>query len=166
MLTVIFCSLASQVKTQAQEDPYCYMVDGSGQQQNLNTLCGTDRNVNTNSNRNANTNGNTNGNPNIDSDKSRKALPFAQQGRKYMQAEQYQEAISMFTQAVNLYPDYAEAYMGRAYSKVLQGIKGDSVIEDFRNAENAYGRRRQPDMVDNISRLIQQYRREKLGIVE
>ncbi|MGC1392969.1 MAG: hypothetical protein WA828_01715 [Coleofasciculaceae cyanobacterium] len=130
------------------------MVDGFGRQQNLNYLCGSRRNVNTDNN------------PKVDNEKSRRALPFAQQGRKYMQAEQYQEAISTFTEAVNVYPDYAEAYMGRAYSKVLQGIKGDSVIEDFRNAENAYRRRGQPDMVANISRLIQQYRREKLGIVE
>lgn len=83
-----------------------------------------------------------------------------------MRAGQYQDAIAMFTQAVNKYPDFAEAYMGRAYSKVLQGIKGDSVIEDYRNAENAYRRRGQAEYAKNASEHIQRHRREKLGIVE
>jgi tetratricopeptide (TPR) repeat protein len=43
---------------------------------------------------------------------------MALQGRRYMQAKQYEDAIAIFTQAIEVYPDYAEAYMGRAYSKI------------------------------------------------
>lgn len=148
------CALASQIKTQAQEDPYCYMVDGSGRQQNLNSLCGSRRNVNTDNN------------PKVDHEKIKLLMPLVDKGREYMRAGQYQDAISMFTQAVNEYPDFAGAYMGRAYSKHMLRMNLDSVIEDFRNAANAYGRRGEADMVNNVSRLIQRYRREKLGIVE
>ena len=50
------------------------------------------------------------------------------------------------------------------YSHYALGTDGDTVIADFRNAEAAYRQRQQPEFADNISRLIQQYRREKLGL--
>ena len=142
--TIIFCSFPS-IKSSAQAEPVCYMIRKEGQLQKLDSICGA------------------HGKVNIDSTKLRLVAPMVRKGREYMRAGQYQEAISTFTQAVNEYPNYAEAYMGRAYTKILQGIKGDSVIKDFQNAENAYRRRGQLDNADNISRLIQQYRREKLG---
>ena len=51
-LIIFVHSFASQIKTQAQEDSYCYMINGSGRQQNLNSLCGSRRNVNIDKNAN------------------------------------------------------------------------------------------------------------------
>ena len=81
-----------------------------------------------------------------------------------MWEKKYQQASAVFTQAVDSYPDYAEAYVGRAYSNSVLDVKGDAVIADFRNAEEAYRRRGQPDRANNIAKLIKQYQREKLGI--
>jgi tetratricopeptide (TPR) repeat protein len=101
---------------------------------------------------------------NVDEEKLNLALPMALQGRRYMQAKQYEEAIAIFTQAIDVYPDYAEAYMGRAYSKISLDMQESSVLEDFQNAENAYRRRGQPNEADNIADLIQQWQREKRGM--
>jgi tetratricopeptide (TPR) repeat protein len=98
---------------------------------------------------------------NIDQEKLNVALPMAKQGRRSMQAGQYEEAIALFTQAIEVYPDYAEAYMGRAYTKHTLGMGESSVLEDFQNAENAYRRRRQTIEADNVADSSQQWQREK-----
>jgi hypothetical protein len=139
---------AFQVKSNPQGNLLCYTINSSGRVENLNSLCKPGKAVNTGNNREP------------DSAK----IAMVKQGRKLLWDKHYQEAVDVFTAAVNRYPNYAEAYMGRAYSNYSLGANGDTVITDLRNAEAAYRQRQQPEYADNISRLIQQYRREKLGL--
>jgi Flp pilus assembly protein TadD len=97
---------------------------------------------------------------NLDPDK----IAMVKQGKQLLWDKHYQEAVDVFTAAINRYPNYAEAYMGRAYSNYALGADGDTVIADFRNAEAAYRQRGQPEFADTTARSIQQYRREKLGL--
>ncbi|NJL38553.1 MAG: hypothetical protein HC840_01450 [Leptolyngbyaceae cyanobacterium RM2_2_4] len=123
----------------------------------------------------------------IDEEALKSATAMIQQGRQYMQAGslastvrsrslskdapeispesavQYQQAVAMFTQAISIYPDSAEAYMGRAYCKSFLKMDCNDVIEDFQNAESAYRRREQTNEANNISRLIKEYM-NKMGI--
>jgi tetratricopeptide (TPR) repeat protein len=145
LLTTGFSSIAFQVRSSSPEDLLCYTIKPSGRVQNLDPLC---KNVNNPNNRMSD-------NPKV---------AIVDKGRRFMRDKQYQEAVSVFTQAVNEYPNFAEAYMGRAYSNHALGAGGDTVIGDFRNAEQAYRNRGQPKWADNISRLIKQYKHEKLGI--
>ncbi|MCY7275512.1 MAG: hypothetical protein LH702_17675 [Phormidesmis sp. CAN_BIN44] len=142
LLVIGVSLLASQGKSSPQES-LCYTTNSSGRVQNLDSLCKPSKNVN-----------------NADNPK----FAILEKGKQLMRNKQYREAVSVFTQEVNEYPNFTEAYMGRAYSNHSLGADGDTVIADFRNAERSYRKRGQPKWADNISRLIKQYKREKLGI--
>jgi tetratricopeptide (TPR) repeat protein len=106
---VIFYSAA-----RAQEQSSCFMVDPSGQVRNLDNLCGSANQI----------------------QKSKpmgNAKDFFQRASEFARNDQRQEAIANYTRAIQLDPNYVEAYVFRGNSLALAGqpLKG---IEDLNKA--------------------------------
>jgi tetratricopeptide (TPR) repeat protein len=108
-LPVIFYSVA-----RAQEQSSCFMVEPSGQVRNLDNLCGS-------------------ANQRQESKPMVNAKEFFQRGSELDINSQYQQAIANYTQAIQLDPNYVEAYFFRGNSLALAGqpLKG---IEDLNKA--------------------------------
>lgn len=62
-----------------------------------------------------------------------KAEEFFQRGRKFDVQGQHQEAIAMYTQAIQLDPNYVEAYFYRSNALALEG-QPQKGIEDAQKA--------------------------------
>lgn len=117
----IVCSTTLYSVAKAQEQSDCYMVDLSGQVSELNSLCSP------------NTQGQESGS-------MVSAEEFFQRGSEFDRQGQSQEAIAEYTKAIQLDPNYAEAYVfrGNALALVGQPQKG---IEDLQEAAAIYSSR-------------------------
>jgi tetratricopeptide (TPR) repeat protein len=120
-LTVTTALLSCQTAAIAQEREGCFAVFSSGQVVNLNNICQSDR-------------------PNSRNFSSSQAY---QQGYGLSRAERHEEAIASFSQAIQLDPNNAEAYLGRAHAQVLTGNRS-AAVRDYEQAARLY--RRQGDL--------------------
>ncbi len=118
-----------QTIANAQEEPGCFILDSSGQVNRLDPLCKRDeqqklRNV-------------------------MKAQELYQKGFDLGRRRLYKEAAEAFTQAINLNPDFVEAYMIRAHARSGAGdIHGG--VEDFQKAIDIYRARGQSQIADML----------------
>ncbi|MBE9096386.1 hypothetical protein [Tychonema sp. LEGE 07203] len=78
-----------------------------------------------------------------------KAQELYQKGFDLGRRELYKEASEAFTQAINLNPDFVEAYMIRARIRAVIGEKQGGV-EDFQKAIDIYRARGQSQMADML----------------
>ncbi|NJK66574.1 MAG: hypothetical protein HC789_13135 [Microcoleus sp. CSU_2_2] len=78
-----------------------------------------------------------------------KAQELYQQGFDLGRRELYKEASEAFTQAINLNPDFVEAYMVRARIRAVIGDKQGGV-EDFQKAIDIYRARGQSQIADML----------------
>ncbi|MGL5059449.1 MAG: tetratricopeptide repeat protein [Microcoleus sp.] len=78
-----------------------------------------------------------------------KAQEVYQKGFDLGRRRLYKEAVEAFTQAINLNPDFVEAYMARAHARTGTGdLQGG--VADFQKAIDIYrarGRSREADML-------------------
>ncbi len=78
-----------------------------------------------------------------------KAQELYQQGFDLGRRELYKEAVEAFTQAINLNPDFVEAYMIRADDRAGAGdLHGG--VEDFQKAIDIYRARGQSQIADML----------------
>lgn len=117
-LTALATLLLTCQTAMAQEREGCFAVFSSGQVVDLNRICQSDR-------------------PNRQNPSSSQAY---QQGYGLSQAERHEEAIARFTQAIQLDPNNAEAYQGRAHAQVLTGNRS-AAVRDYEQAAQLYRRR-------------------------
>jgi len=76
-----------------------------------------------------------------------KAQELYQQGFDLGRRRLYKEAVEAFTQAINLHPDFVEAYIYRAYARTGTGdLHGG--VEDFQKAIDIYRARGQSQIAD------------------
>jgi Tfp pilus assembly protein PilF len=109
--------LTYQTAAVSQEREGCFAIFSSGQVVDLNRICQSDRPTTANSSSQA-----------------------YQQGYGLSQAERHEEAIASFTQAIQLDPNNAEAYRGRAHAQVLTGNRS-AAVRDYEQAAQLYRRR-------------------------
>ncbi|MEG3847210.1 hypothetical protein QT971_02965 [Microcoleus sp. herbarium19] len=118
-----------QTIANAQEQPGCFILDSSGKVNRLDPLCKRDEQQKL---RNA-----------------MKAQELYQQGFDLGRRRLYKEAVEAFTQAINLNPDFVEAYMIRADARAGAGdIHGG--VEDFQKAIDIYRARGQSQIADML----------------
>lgn len=128
--SVIIASLPFfQTVANAQEEPGCFILDSSGKVNRLDPLCKGDEQQKL---RNA-----------------MKAQEFYQQGFDLGRRELYKEAAESFTQAINLNPDFVEAYIIRGRIRSVIGEKQGGV-EDFQKAIEILRARGQSQMADML----------------
>ncbi len=128
--SVIIASLPFfQTVANAQEEPGCFILDSSGQVNRLDPLCKRDEQQKL---RNA-----------------MKAQELYQQGFDLGSRELYKEAAESFTQAINLNPDFVEAYIIRARIRSVIGEKQGGV-EDFQKAIDIYRARGQSQIAEML----------------
>jgi tetratricopeptide (TPR) repeat protein len=123
--------LAYQTSVVAQEREGCFAVFSSGQVLDLNNICQSDR-------------------PNSRNFSSSQAY---QQGYGLSQAERHEEAIASFSQAIQLDPNNAEAYRGRAHAQVLTGNRS-AAIRDYEQSAQIYRRQgdfAQANLLENMA---------------
>ncbi|MEG3930969.1 MULTISPECIES: tetratricopeptide repeat protein [unclassified Microcoleus] len=77
------------------------------------------------------------------------AKELYEQGFDLGRKGQYKEAVEAFTQAINLNPDFVEAYMVRARMRAVIGEKQGGV-EDFQKAIDIYRARGKSQMADQL----------------
>jgi len=114
----IVCPTIFYSVAKAQEQSNCLTVDPSGQVTIVNGLCSPSS-------------------QGQESESMAKAEEFFQRGREFDVQGQSQEAIAMYTQAIQLDPNHAEAYIFRGNTLALerQAQKG---IEDLQKAAAIY----------------------------
>jgi tetratricopeptide (TPR) repeat protein len=78
-----------------------------------------------------------------------KAKELYQQGLDLGRRRLYKEAVEVFTQAINLNPDFVEAYIYRAYARTGTGDNHGGV-EDFQKAIDIYRARGQSQIADML----------------
>ncbi|MEG4306631.1 hypothetical protein [Microcoleus sp. D3_18a_C4] len=78
-----------------------------------------------------------------------KAQELYQQGFDLGRRELYKEAAEAFTQAINLNPDFVEAYIIRARIRSVIGEK-QGAVEDFQKAIDIYRARGQSQIADML----------------
>lgn len=78
-----------------------------------------------------------------------KAQELYQKGFDLGRRELYKEASEAFTQAINLNPDFVEAYMVRARIRAVIGEK-QGAVEDFQKAIDIYRARGQSQIADML----------------
>ncbi|MEG3866218.1 tetratricopeptide repeat protein [Microcoleus sp. AT8-B1] len=78
-----------------------------------------------------------------------KAQELYQQGFDLGRKGQYKEAVEAFTQAINLNPDFVEAYIYRAYARTGTGDQHGGV-KDFQKAMDIYRARGRSDIADQL----------------
>jgi len=76
-----------------------------------------------------------------------KAQELYQQGFDLGRRRLYKEAVEAFTKAINLNPDFVEAYIYRAYARTGTGDNHGGV-EDFQKAIDIYRARGQSQIAD------------------
>jgi tetratricopeptide (TPR) repeat protein len=102
-----------QTVAKAQEEPGCFILDSSGKVNRLDPLCKRDEQQKLRN--------------------TMKAQELYQQGFDLGRRRLYKEAVEAFTQAINLNPDFVEAYMIRANARTGTGDNHGGV-EDFQKA--------------------------------
>lgn len=126
----------SQVK--AQEKPVCFFNDPSGQVTDLSYLCGQNN-------------------------QGQEMRPMTSAKEVFESASQLagngkdQEAIAAFTRAIELNPNYAEAYFMRGNGLALIGepLQG---IEDVKKAAEIFNSRGEPDKAKVMLNLVEAIR--------
>ena len=88
-----------------------------------------------------------------------KANELYQQGRDRARRGLYKEAFEDFTQAINLNPDFVEAYMLRADTRNLLGDK-QGAVTDFQKAIDIYKARGRTDIADLLLTPLQALKNE------
>ncbi|MEG3833266.1 hypothetical protein QUA56_18885 [Microcoleus sp. N3A4] len=78
-----------------------------------------------------------------------KAQELYQQAFDLGRRELYKESAEAFTQAINLNPDFVEAYMIRARMRAVIGEK-QGAVEDFQKAIDIYRARGQSQIADML----------------
>jgi tetratricopeptide (TPR) repeat protein len=78
-----------------------------------------------------------------------KAQELYQKGLDLGREGQYKEAVEAFTQAINLHPDFVEAYIYRAYDRTGTGDQHGGV-KDFQKAMDIYRARGRSDIADML----------------
>lgn len=113
----------TQVK--AQEKPVCFFNDSSGQVTDLSYLCSQN-------------------NQRQELKPMTDAKEVFESARKLVRAGKYQEAIAAFTRAIELNPNYTEAYFLRGNGLALTGqpLQG---IKDLEKAAELFNSRGEPD---------------------
>jgi len=80
-----------------------------------------------------------------------------QQGYEFSQAEQHKAAISSFTEAVQLNPNRADAYLARAHAQVLVGNR-TAAINDYKMAAQLYRRQGNLSQARLVERMVEESR--------
>ncbi|URD48961.1 hypothetical protein [Chroococcidiopsis sp. CCNUC1] len=88
-----------------------------------------------------------------------KANEFYQQGIDRGRKGQYKEAFDDLTQAINLNPEFAEAYIYRAHARTLTGDK-QGAVTDFQKAIDIYKARGRSDIADMLLTPLQALKNE------
>lgn len=138
MSSVAIIDLAiSQVK--AQEKPVCFFNDPSGQVTDLSYLCGQN-------------------NQGQEVKPMTSAQEVFQSARKLTKTGEEKEAVAAFTRAIELDPNYAEAYFLRGNARTLIGepLQG---IKDVEKAAEIFNSRGEPDkakLMLNLADAIRQ----------
>jgi len=82
-----------------------------------------------------------------------------QQGRDRGRRGLYKEAVEDFTQAININPDFAEAYIARAYARTLTR-DNQGLIEDFQKAIDIYIARGDSEKANMVLKTLQDFKRQ------
>ncbi|MBW4622508.1 MAG: tetratricopeptide repeat protein [Cyanosarcina radialis HA8281-LM2] len=122
----------------AKENPLCVMVTPTNRIVNLNHICGANQNQKLQMN----------------------AQHFYQQGRINGKKELYKEAIADFTQAINLKPDFIEAYVMRAAVRHYGEEDTKQAIEDLQQAANICKQKGQLERAKLVYRVIESYQND------
>lgn len=83
-----------------------------------------------------------------------KAHELYQQGFERGRIGLYKEAFEDFTQAINLNPDFAEAYIARAHSRTGIGDK-QGAVADFQKAIDIYKARGKSEIANMLLTPLQ-----------
>ncbi|MEG5031814.1 hypothetical protein QUB44_02095 [Microcoleus sp. AT3-D2] len=118
-----------QTVANAQEEPGCFILDSSGKVNRLDPLCKRDEQQKLRN--------------------TMKAKELYQQGLDLGRRRLYKEAVEAFTQAINLNPDFVEAYIYRAYARTGTGDNHGGV-KDFQTAMDIYRARGRSDIADQL----------------
>ncbi|NJL38554.1 MAG: tetratricopeptide repeat protein [Leptolyngbyaceae cyanobacterium RM2_2_4] len=135
---VIFSSI--QAGNTAQEEPACFFVPSSGQTVNLDHICGR-RNI-------------QNSSPSL---RTQETQALFQEGYSEARSGNYRDAIVHFNQAINLNPDFTEAYVARGYAQVLLN-QYDAAIQDLERASQLYRNAEDIQRADSMQSVVQQIR--------
>jgi tetratricopeptide (TPR) repeat protein len=119
----------------AQENPLCYLITSNRTAINLSKYCGGAKRDRMN------------------------AQEFLQQGFSHGKKERYQEAIADFTQAINLQPDFAEAYIARGYAR-YGAENTQEGIRDLQKAADIYRQRGDEYKLKVVLDLIQSFQND------
>ena len=118
-----------QTVANAQEEPGCFILDSSGKVNRLDPLCKRDEQQKLRN--------------------TMKAKELYEQGLDLGRRRLYKEAVEAFTQAINLNPDFVEAYTIRADARPAAGdLQGG--IKDFEKAIDIYRARGQSQIADRL----------------
>lgn len=79
------------------------------------------------------------------------------QGYELSQAEQHEAAISSFTEAVQLNPNRADAYLARAHAQVLVGDR-TAAVNDYETAAQLYRRQGNLSQARLVERMAEESR--------
>lgn len=141
LIQLAVCSVAIidlAIPLKAQEKPVCFFNDSSGQVTDLSYLCrqnnqGQELRIMTN------------------------AKEVLQSGRTLVKAGKYQEAIAAFTRAIELDPNYTEAYFlrGNGLALVGQPLQG---IEDVKKAAEIFTSKGEPEKAKLMLNLVEAIR--------
>jgi len=137
--TAIVCPAIVYSQAKAQEQSGCYMVDPSGQVSDLSGVCSP------------NNQGQTSGN-------MANAQDFFRRGREFDKQGQSQDAIAEYTRAIELDPNYAEAYFFRGNVLALEG-QPQKGIEDVQMAAAIYSGRGQSERASAMLQMVETIQR-------
>jgi len=87
------------------------------------------------------------------------ARELYQQGYDKGRKRSYKEAVEDFTQAININPDFAEAYIARGHARNGVGDKHGQ-IQDFQKAVDIYRAKGELQRADMLLQRMQQLQRE------
>lgn len=119
----------------AQEHQGCYIVSPSGELRSLDHLCGHS----------------------TMQDREQQAQSFFDRGSVLKQSEQYEDAIQAFDEAINIRPDYEEAYAGRAISNAAIG-NFSAAIADYEHVADIARNTGNTEHAKQVEEAINRYR--------
>lgn len=87
------------------------------------------------------------------------ARELYQQGGNQGRRGLYKESVEDFTQAIKINPDFAEAYIARAYARTLTR-DNQGLIEDFQKAVDIYRARGESEKANMVLKTLQDFKRQ------